>query len=69
MIETERLILRKLTEDDAGALLEIFSAPIAMRHFGVVFDRPRMDVWVRSNLEHEKQHGLSLLSVIPKGNG
>ena len=69
MIETERLLLRKMKEEDAEALLDIFSDPIAMRYFGVIFDRPRMDKWVRDNLEHEKQHGFSLLSVILKDNG
>ena len=69
MIETERLILRRMREDDAQRLLDIFSDPTAMRFFGVIFDRPRMDEWVRNNLEHEKQHGFSLLSVILKDNG
>ena len=68
MIKTERLILRRMQEDDAEALLDIFSDPIAMRYFGVTFDRPRMDEWVRSNLEHENQYGFSLLSVILKDN-
>lgn len=58
-----------MREDDAEALLDIFSDPIAMRYFAVIFDRPRMDEWVRSNLEHEKQYGFSLLSVILKDNG
>ena len=58
-----------MREDDAEALLDIFSDPIAMRYFGVTFDRPRMDEWVRNNLEHEKQYGFSLLSVILKDNG
>lgn len=69
MIETERLILRNMKEDDAEPLFDIFSDPIAMRYFGVIFDRPRMDEWVRSNLEHEKRHGFSLLSVTLKENG
>ncbi len=58
-----------MREDDAEALFDIFSDPIAMRYFGVTFDRPRMDEWVRNNLEHEKQYGFSLLSVILKENG
>jgi RimJ/RimL family protein N-acetyltransferase len=68
MIETERLILRKMREADAESLFDIFSDPIAMRYFGVVFDRPRMDRWVRDNLDHEQQHGFSLLSVVLKDN-
>ncbi len=63
------MILRKMKEDDADALFEIFSDPIAMRHFGVIFDRPKMDQWVRNNLEHDKQHGFSLLSVVLKDSG
>ena len=69
MMETERLTLRKMTENDAEELFDIFSDPIAMRFFGVLFDRPRMEKWVRNNLEHEKQHGFSLLSVVLKDNG
>ncbi|MDX9856742.1 MAG: GNAT family N-acetyltransferase [candidate division Zixibacteria bacterium] len=69
MIETRRLILRQMREDDAEALFGIFSDPIAMTYFGVVFDRSKMDTWVRKNLEHERQHGFSLRSVILKDNG
>lgn len=69
MIETERLILRNMSEDDAKPLFDIFSDPIAMRYFGVIFDMPRMEEWVKSNLEHESEHGFSLLSVILKENG
>jgi RimJ/RimL family protein N-acetyltransferase len=53
MIETERLILRNMTEEVAEAFLDIFSDPVAMRYFGVIFDRPRMDKWVRDSLEHQ----------------
>ncbi len=66
MIDTSRLTLRRMREDDAEALFDIFSDPIAMRYFGVVFDRPGMEKWVKDNLEHEQQHGFSLLSVILK---
>ncbi|MEW5922838.1 MAG: GNAT family N-acetyltransferase [Candidatus Zixiibacteriota bacterium] len=68
MIETERLILRKMKEDDAEALFEIFSDPIAMQYFGVIFDHPRMDKWVQDNIEHEQQHGFSLFTVILREN-
>lgn len=68
MIETERLILRDMIEDDAEELLCIFSDPIAMKYFGVIFDRARMDKWVRSNLDHQDKHGFSLYSVVLKDN-
>ncbi len=68
MIETRRLILRKMEKDDTEALLGIFSDPIAMRYFGIIFDRAKMDEWVKSNLEHQKRYGFSLYSVILKDN-
>ncbi len=68
MIKTDRLILRRMREDDAEALFDIFSDPVAMHYFGVVFDRPRMNKWVKDNLEHEQRHGYSLLSVVLKDN-
>lgn len=69
MIETERLILRQMTEDDTDDLLLIFSDPKAMKYFNVVFDRPRMEKWVAENLDHQKEHGFSLLSVVLKETG
>lgn len=69
MLETDRLFLRKMTEEDTDDFLEIFSDPMAMRYFGVIFDRPRMEKWVSDNLEHDEKYGFSLLSVILKENG
>jgi len=66
MIATKRLVLRYMTEADTDDLLEIFSDPVAMKHFGVMFDRPRMEKWVKENLEHHATHGFSLMTVILK---
>jgi RimJ/RimL family protein N-acetyltransferase len=64
-IETERLILRTMTLDDTDALLHIFSDPRVMQSFGgIIFDRDRMEQWVRDNLEHQAGHGYGLFSVI-----
>ena len=69
MIETDRLTLRLMKPEDAEALFDIFSDPVAMRYFGVIFDRPRMDKWVQDNLEHQRKYGFSLLSVVLKESG
>jgi RimJ/RimL family protein N-acetyltransferase len=69
MIETKRLLLRKMREEDARDFLEIFSDPVAMKYFGVIFDSARMEKWVQDNLEHNKQHGFSLYTVILKSIG
>ncbi len=68
MIETKRLILRQMTKDDTEEFLEIFTDPVAMKYFGVIFDRTQMENWVKSNLNHQEEHGFSLLSVILKSN-
>jgi RimJ/RimL family protein N-acetyltransferase len=69
MIETDRLMLRIMREEDTEPMFDIFSDPVAMRYFGVIFDRDRMNRWVQSNLEHHKEHGFSLYTVILKENG
>ncbi len=69
VIETKRLILRQMTMDDTDELLLIFSDPEAMKYFNVVFDRPRMEEWVKSNLRHQVEHGFSLWAVVLKENG
>ena len=70
MIETPRLILRPMREEDIAALLQIFADPRVMTAFGVEpFARPQMERWVRRNLEHQDEHGYGLFSVILKENG
>jgi RimJ/RimL family protein N-acetyltransferase len=67
MIETDRLLLRRMTAEDTEELLRIFSDPRVMASFGgELFDRARMEAWVHRNLEHQKRHGYGLFSVILK---
>jgi RimJ/RimL family protein N-acetyltransferase len=54
---------------DIDAFLEIFSDPVAMKYFDVIFDRARMERWVRDNLEHQKEHGFSLMTLVLKDGG
>jgi len=68
LIETKRLILRQMTEDDTESFLEIFTDPKAMKYFGIIFDQSQIDNWVKSNLEHQEKHGFSLFSVVLKSN-
>ena len=70
VLETPRLILRPMREDDTDALLSIFADPRVMAAFGVApFARPQMERWVRRNLEHQVEHGYGLFSVILKESG
>jgi ribosomal-protein-alanine N-acetyltransferase len=70
MLETRRLILRKMTMEDLDDLLRIFSDPKVMRSFGgVLFDRARMKQWLLRNLDHQDRYGYGLFSVIFRANG
>jgi RimJ/RimL family protein N-acetyltransferase len=64
MIETPRLLLRTMREEDTDALLGIFADPRVMASFGgEPFALPQMERWVRRNLEHQLQNGFGLFSV------
>lgn len=67
MIETARLLLRRMTAEDTDELLLVFSDPRVMASFGgQLFDRARMEQWVQRNLEHQDKCGYGLLSVVLK---
>jgi ribosomal-protein-alanine N-acetyltransferase len=67
MLETERLILRKMTSEDLDELLLIFSDPKVMQSFGgILFDRAMMKKWIDRNLNHQDRHGYGIFSVILK---
>ncbi|MHB8645033.1 MAG: GNAT family N-acetyltransferase, partial [Thermomicrobiales bacterium] len=69
MIETARLLLRPMREDDIDDLLAIFADPKVMAAFAVApFDRARMERWVRRNLGHQAEYGYGRFSVILKAN-
>lgn len=70
VIETKRLILRKMTLDDLDDLLLIFSDPKVMESFKAVpFDREKMRKWVQRNLDHQDRYGYGIFSVTLKENG
>ena len=70
-LETARLILREMRAGDAIALLKVFSDPRVIASFpgAEPFDSSRMDLWVGRNLEHQREHGYGLFSVIHKEDG
>jgi len=69
-IETRRLLLRRMTAEDTDALLAIFTDPRVMASFdNRLFDRPMMEQWVKSNLDHQDKHGYGLFSVISREEG
>jgi ribosomal-protein-alanine N-acetyltransferase len=69
-IETARLQLRSMREDDFDALLHIFTDPKVMASFGgELFTPAQMHGWLGRNLEHQAMFGYGLFSVIRKADG
>jgi ribosomal-protein-alanine N-acetyltransferase len=70
VIETSRLILRAMREEDVAELLHVFADPKVMAAFASPpFDRVQMERWVRRNLDHQERYGCGLFSVILRANG
>ena len=49
MIETERLILRELREEDFEALFSVLADSDIMRHYPYTFDEKRVRNWIAKN--------------------
>jgi ribosomal-protein-alanine N-acetyltransferase len=55
---------------DIDAMLTIFTDSLVMASFGVPpFNRLQMEDWVLRNLDHQKEFGFGLFSVILKSSG
>ena len=66
-LETQRLLLRPMLAADLEALYGIFTDPRVMASFGVEpFNREKMRRWLQRNLDHQRQFGYGLFSVILK---
>jgi len=69
-LETERLILRPMTQSDFEALLLIFTDPEVMAAFQhEPFTPEQMQRWLSRNLEHQGQYGYGLFSATLKESG
>jgi RimJ/RimL family protein N-acetyltransferase len=60
ILETERLSLREITEDDLDDLLEIWGDPETMRFFPRTLDSQAMREWIERNQRRYEQYGHGL---------
>lgn len=51
-LETERLILREMAEQDFESLFQILSDPETMRHYPKPFDGAKVHDWIAWNQEN-----------------
>lgn len=49
IIETERIILREMTQDDFDALYRVLGDSDIMRHYPYTFDEKRVMNWIKQN--------------------
>ncbi len=69
VIETERLFLREMTEDDFDALYAVLGDPGNMQHYPYSFDEKRVHAWIDRNIERYSIFGFGLWAVCLKENG
>lgn len=60
VIETDRLFLREMVEEDTSNLMELFSDPEAMRFFPGVKSEDEVNEWINKNLERYQKDGFGL---------
>ena len=69
VISTERLVLRKMTQDDAGNLLEIFSDPVAMKYYPSTKNEHETMDWITWTEKNYHEYGVGLWIVEDKLTG
>ena len=69
LIETERLLLREMTEDDFSALYKVLADSNIMKHYPYTFDEIRVRNWIQRNIERYRIFGFGLWAVCLKATG
>ena len=69
VIETPRLQLRRMTQDDVPALLMVFGDPEVMRYYPSPFDASRMQGWVDWNQRSYTECGYGLWALVLRATG
>ena len=69
IIETERLFLREMKENDFDALYEVLADADIMQHYPYTFDENRVRNWIDRNIERYRIFGFGLWAVCLKETG
>lgn len=67
--ETDRLILRPITQQDFDAWYEILSDAETMKHYPAPYDAGGVQRWINWTLDNYTRYGFGLWAVILKENG
>jgi ribosomal-protein-alanine N-acetyltransferase len=69
VLETERLVLRQMSFNDIGNLLQIFSDPEAMRYYPGTKSREETEEWIDWNIRSYRENGFGLWAATLKVSG
>lgn len=69
IIETNRLFLRAMTENDFEALYKVLADSDIMKHYPYTFDDVRVRNWIQRNMERYQIFGFGLWAVCLKETG
>jgi len=69
VIETERLYLREMTENDFEALNKVLADSDIMQHYPYTFDEDRVRNWIQRNIDRYRVFGFGLWAVCLKETG
>ena len=69
MLETKRLILRKMSDDDFDALKKVLSDPVNMKYYPKPYDDEGVMRWIDWCKSSYEQYGFGLWAVIYKETG
>ncbi len=66
IIETERLYLREMTENDFEVLYKVLADATIMQYYPYIFDEARVKNWIQRNMDRYKIFGFGLWAVCLK---
>lgn len=69
IMQTERLFLREMNNDDYDALYQVLADPSLTQYYPYIFDKTRIKGWIEVNLKRYKVNGFGLWAVCLKENG
>jgi RimJ/RimL family protein N-acetyltransferase len=68
LIETDRLLLRRIRRDDLDELVAIHAAPEVARFWGL-FDRPKVIELMHLNQREWRERGHGRLAIVERATG
>lgn len=69
ILETNRLFLREMSEDDYDDLYKILGDTAIMKDYPYIFDEKKVKEWIKRNMNRYKENGFGLWAVCLKYTG